>query len=503
MGSKRVLLVAAIALSVATPAWCGDSLEARAGGLITAEALLDTVRWLSSEPYGGRSSGLPGYDRAADEMARRFAAAGLDPAVEGSHLQPLTVEVNEFLSSPRLAVVGEDGTRRALTLGEDFVARGFSGAGAVTGEVVFCGYGIHDPERGWTDYGGQDLAGKVVLVFKQPPAWHPDDVGWGEVHLPRPKASAAALHGAVAVLMVSRPDARWGSAIIGSQLHGPGEHPARVPQLQVTAEVAAELLAPTGSTLEQLQARIDEGRAPQVVATGSRVAIEVETRYDPAGATANVVGILRGSDPDAGHVVLGAHLDHVGAQGELLFPGANDDGSGSAIVLAVAEAFAAVGVRPKRSVVFVLFASEEQGTHGSEAYVQSPVLPIDEAVAMINLDCVGLGNGLRLGGRGASPVLNDLARQIDARTGPIVIEDSWYSGGADADAFFHAGVPTLYFATEDGYAHLHQPTDTVDTLDPELFTAVARLVLLTTEAVADGRYEAREERQPPPPPDTP
>jgi Zn-dependent M28 family amino/carboxypeptidase len=228
--------------------------------------------------------------------------------------------------------------------------------------------------------------------------------------------------------------------------------------------------------------------------------MDVEATYRESARTANVVGVLPAADSESAdeYVVVGAHLDHVGPQGDgHLFPGANDNASGAAAVVAVAEALAAREAPPQRNVVFVLFAAEEQGLHGSKAFVESGVVPPEKIVAMVNLDCVGYGERLRMGGGKSAPKLWELARTLDREAEGITVEDTWWGGGADAQAFFEQGIPTLYLATKDSYAHLHQPTDTPDTLNGTLLGAVARHTYRVVSAVADGGY-AREALQPRP-----
>jgi len=469
----------------------GARLEAKVDDLIEPEAPMETVRLLASDEMEGRLAGQAGHERAALAMAERMASLGLRPGAGEGYLHHLSVETNAVPQTPQLAMTGEAG--HAFLHGEDFVVRGFTGSGDLEAPLVFVGYGLAVP--GWDEYASVDVEGRVVLAFKQPPSWTTEGAEWGDAHLPRPKSRAAAERGAVGLLLVTAPHAEWQQPPIGSVLHGPGEQLLGFPQMQVTQEAANLLLQGNGATVAQLQQRIDEARAPSSFEVPASVRIKVTAEYAAEADTANVVGILPGCGD--GHVILGAHLDHVGRQGEVLFPGANDNASGSAVVMAAAEAFVRSGIRPQRSVVFVLFTAEEQGKQGAEAYVADPALPLDDAVAMINVDCAAVGDSLKLGGGGASPQLHALARAIDGRTTQVTLEDTWYGGGADAQAFFDAGIPTLYVANTDGYEHLHQPTDRPETLNPDLLAAAARLTFLTAAAVADGRYEGREPRQPP------
>jgi aminopeptidase YwaD len=453
-----------------------------------AAPLLDTVRTLASPEFGGRLAGTAGYDRAAAFAADRFRALGLRPAGDDGFFQRLTLETNE-IDACGLALPGGAG----LTLGRDYLCRGFTGSGTFTAPVVFAGYGLSFPEQGYDDYAAIDVRGKVVLVFKDPPAWTLDAAGWGAAPLPRPKARVAESHGAVGLLMVSPPSAK-ARAPIGSVLHGEGTQPLSLPQLHVAPAVAERLLAGSGTSLEDLQRDIDGQHRPRSLALAGEVAIDVRARYRADGPTENVVAILEGLDPALRdeYVVIGAHLDHVGTQiapgGErVLFPGANDDASGTAAVLGIAQEFGAARRRPKRSIVFVLFASEEQGTLGSRYFVEHAPVPLDRIVAMLNLDCIGHGSGqINLGSGKSFPALHALVLR-QARNGEVG-GDTWFGGGPAAEPFFARGVPTAYFHTADSYTHLHLPSDSPDTLRPDLLARTARLAYRAAREIARGRY---------------
>lgn len=495
-----------------------DSAAAR----ITAGRLLADVAFLASPACEGRQPGTPGYERAAAFVEARLRELGLAPGGEDGYRQHLPIESNQItaarlaLAAPGAAGTGAEGTGaagqdaagtgaaetggevREYRLGPDFVCRGLTGAGRVTAPVVFAGYGLARPDLGYDDYAGIDVRGRAVLAFKTPPSWSPAGGGWGDDHLPRPKAAAAAARGAVALLLVAAPDSSlppWASRPIGSFLEGPGARLDGFPSLQVSPEVAAELLAGGGATLPELWAAIEAARAPRSRALAAAVTIEVASDYRPAADGFNLVGVLPGADPAlAGEaVVIGAHLDHVGRQGpDLVFPGANDNASGAAAVLALAEALAQPPRRPARTVVFVLFTGEEHGLNGARWHAAHPVAPLARTVAMLNLDCVACGDSLQLGNGHSVPNLWRLARDLDAAGDRITVERTWAGGGADATPFHESGVPSLYLATTRGYEQLHMSSDLPATLNGPLYERVVRLALRIAAAVAGGGY-AREE----------
>jgi hypothetical protein len=424
-------------------------------------------------------------------MAAGFRRLGLAPGGDDGFLQRFAVEYEE-IPTCRLTLVRADGSRRDLRLGSDFTCRGLTGSGDFTAPVVFAGYGVSQPGKGYDDYAGLDAGGKIVLAYKAPPPFRLDTLGWGDATLPRPKGRVAAAHGARALLIAAVADPEGLTRPIGSMLEGPGPEDEGFPRLMVDVPVAAELMAAAGLRPEESKAAIDSTRQPRSSDLGVSMRVEVRARYRAHQPTANVVGVLRGSDPALReqYLVIGAHLDHVGSQGGgLYFPGANDNASGSAAVLALARAFSQGGARPRRSVIFALFSSEESGLYGARHFVEQPPVPLGRIVAYLNLDCIGVGDSIQIGSGKTSPKLWRLARDLDARGARLTVEETWGGGGADATPFAERGIPTLYFASRPSYAHLHQPDDTPATLNPRLYEALTRLAYQTAWTVAEGGYK--------------
>lgn len=464
---------------------------------VDGEKLSERTAALASRDYEGRLAGTAGYDKAAEEAAVLFKAEKLLPGNGGYYLQPFDVEVAEIRRC-ELAVASDEGSPLALGHGEEYTCRGLTAPGVFGAPVVFAGYGISRPDLGWDDYAGLDVKGKVVLAFKDAPSWAAERKLGPESTLPRPRVRAAAAHGAVALLLVPVPRGERVPKPIGSMLEGPGPQPQAVPSFEVSPGVADRILSGTGATVAALWKEVEEKRKPAGREGGRVVSGVVETRYSAARRTANVVGVLRGAEPETRDewIVVGAHLDHVGTQAGLLFPGANDNASGAAALMEVAAELHRIRFAPERTVVFVLFSAEEPGLLGSKTFVSSPPFPLSNLVAMLNVDSVGSGDGLSLGGGRSAPKLFELVRGLDRAGDRVTVAETGAGGGADAQAFFEKGVPTLYFATTKGYEHLHQPTDTPATLNGRLHASAANLLLRAVMEVSSvGRYP-REKVEP-------
>jgi hypothetical protein len=212
------------------------------------------------------------------------------------------------------------------------------------------------------------------------------------------------------------------------------------------------------------------------------------------GSLINVIAVLPGSDPQLKHeaIVIGAHRDHFGRQGELLFPGADDNASGTAVMLEVARKLAQLAALsqrssqrrrpqliragPKRTVLFISFSGEEQGLVGSQLYVDRPLVPITMTKAMINIDHAGIGNGrLTVGVTGLEKTVAADAGQMATVADKLDLY-GFFPGG-DHVPFKEAGIPTVTIVSGGVHPHFHQPTDTADTINPEILQTVSRYVL--------------------------
>ncbi len=457
---------------------------------IDINSLINTVSYFASPTLEGRMAASPGYFLAAEYAANWFKKYGILPANNNSYFQKFYVEYNE-IKEPILLKLIDNEKSKEYKLGKDFVFRGFTGSGNVTAQVVFCGYGISQPELGYDDYEGVDVKDKIVMVFKYHPKWSLE-AGKFINGNPREKAAIAFNHGAKAILFVSFPNDPEPQKPIGSVISGSGEQNENFPELHIDLPVANDFFVGSGFTLKELQTKIDSLKKPFSVNLKKFANVIVNAKYQKEKETVNIIGYIPGTDEKLKdeYIVLGAHLDHVGKQGDTLyFPGANDNASGSAAVLEVSKAFSLSGIKPKRTLIFILFSNEESGLQGADFYVNNPLFPLDKTVAMLNMDCVGYGDSIQLGSGKTSPILWDLAKNIDSKTDNLTINQTWGGGGADASPFHQKGIPTLYFVTTNSYKHLHLPSDKPETLNRDLYFKITKLAYLTMYQVGMGNYQ--------------
>jgi Zn-dependent M28 family amino/carboxypeptidase len=158
----------------------------------------------------------------------------------------------------------------------------------------------------------------------------------------------------------------------------------------------------------------------------------------------------------------------------------------------IAKAFTKNNIKPKRSVIFILFASEEQGLYGAIHFVDSWKKDYGKITAMFNLDCIGYGDSIKVGNGKSAPDLWQIAKQLDKEGDKMMVDATWNGGGADASPFHEKGIPCLYFVTTNSYDHLHQPSDTVETLNGPLFEKIVTLAYKTAVEVSTGNYNREE-----------
>ena len=451
---------------------------------INKDELYKTIQYLASKDLAGRMAGSKGYTNAAAFIAGEFNKLNLKPAGDNKYFQKLKVEYNEILAPEHFSVI-KKGITIPYKLGPDYVYRGFSGAGKLTAPVVFCGYGVDQPGLGYNDYAGIDVKDKVVMVFRYNPKWNLNGKPFLDGN-PREKAIVAAKHGAIGILFVSFPNDPDPQKPIGSLINGKGEQMLNFPEIHIGLNVASDLFEGSNHTLKELQTTIDSTKRPFPLSLKNKVDIEVHTKYQKEREVVNVVGIIEGSDPvlKDSFLVLGAHLDHVGSQaGRIYFPGANDNASGCAALLQIVRTFVQSKSKPKYSVAFVFFASEEQGLNGSKYFVSHLPYQIHGIKYMFNFDCVGFGDSIQVNGGKSFPDLWNIVKQIDINDDNLLVSETAEGGGADAEPFFQKGIKTLYFASINSYKHLHLLTDTPETINKDLLTAITKLGYKTAQYI--------------------
>lgn len=405
----------AVVLVAAVASLSGGGLASAPENLsISADDLRRDVFFLASDEMGGRLVGTEGNKHAGEFIANRFAELGLTPVgVDRSYRHTFELVVPRLGPDGSVRITSNDQTSSYVS-GSDFFPERFSGTGEANGSLVFVGFGISAPELGHDDYREVDVRNRVVVVLDHEPGEQDrasvfDGDVLSEYARSVRKALEAQRRGASAVLLVSdihnHPTTpslsrrmsdvwprEWGRAP-GYQL-GAWVDELQLPVLRISPELAESLLVEDDASLATVTRRAETpgGMTP---AAHQDVLIEVAaTVYRDHVPEHNVVGLIEGADPVLRDewIIVCAHYDHVGTTSAGIFNGADDDASGVAGLLEIAEAYAlaaARGERPRRSILLAAWNAEERGLLGAWAYTERPLTPLDRTIAVLNMDMIG------------------------------------------------------------------------------------------------------------------
>jgi aminopeptidase YwaD len=470
---------------------------------VTEAGLRTSIEYLASDKLEGRRTGEPGASLAATFIASRFAKYGLVPVVQNSRSKPGYKQTFPYITGVERAKTGNKFDLMISDTINGPIAQvspvGCSPSGTATNAPIsFAGYGIVSKEANFDDYSWHgrpmDFKGDVVLVFDGNPDNDNPHSPYTRFDL-RTKALIAKEHGAVGMLVISRESVFQHDRLTRMEYdQSLGE--AAIPTFVISRETARQILGyPNEASLktaEELSADKAEGANTNIGFRDVQPHVTFGVNLVKKSVDAwNVVGVLRGTDPVLKNeaIIIGAHYDHLGhgGAGSLavnsteIHHGADDNASGTAAIIELARMFVAKHDN-KRTLIFVAFSGEEEGLFGSNWYVNHPAFPLDNTVAMINLDMVGRlkDDKLTIGGMGTASEWADLISKAnkdllepldssplpnDVRFQPFQLqlsEDGF--GPSDHSSFYGKKVPVLFFftGTHDDY---HKPSDTADKIN--------------------------------------
>jgi Zn-dependent M28 family amino/carboxypeptidase len=437
---------------------------------IRAASMLADVTIVAGDQFEGRGAGTEGDRKARKFLANRLTEMGFEPFFEGASFEQPVEIIGLTVQDPEdIRFNTEDGNSLGFSFGDEYMIMAGAQQSAISvedAEVVFVGYGIQAPEENWDDFKGVDLSGKILLMLNDDPDWDANLFG-GERKLSYGrwtyKYTSAAAQGAAGAIIIHTTESAgypWSvvrASNIGEQFElRAGDEPRTMFNGWLTWE-ASQALAKLGG--EDLETLIESARSPGFqpvplgVSTSVDLAVEVTTK-----TTANVAGILPGSDPELAKelVILSAHHDHFGIgepdeTGDTIRNGALDNGVAIAEALAVAGAFSALPENPRRSIVVLFPAVEEQGSLGSKYFVNSGVVHPGLIAANINLELGNVWGRTRdiiVYGLGKSE-LDDWLREAAGTQNRTVrgeqdVKAGWFYR-SDQISFARAGVPAIWF----------------------------------------------------------
>ncbi len=438
--------LAAVFVAFAAAAPLAQSGRAPQIDSITSAQMRADLFFLASDTMQGRLTDTRENAIAADWVVSRFERLGLKP---GGHNGGFDHRYNLMKASlgqgnaMSIGALPSSGTRWDLKVAEEFYPHRFSANASAEGSLTFVGFGIVSPERKHDDYRDAPR-GRIALILDREPGVNDaaspfDGVVTAEVSSPIRKVLAAQEKGAVGVIFVEDVHNQTGSSNFQAQAasYWPATAPrverytlkfwadkVRIPVMQVSVAVAERLVAGSGRTLLELAGTAETRGGVSPVALNTAITMKASVDHHTV-PDRSVVAMLEGSDPTLKneYVLISAHFDHEGADGPRIVNGADDDGSGTVALIDIAEAFvlaAQAGQRPRRSVIFAAWNSEERGLLGAWAYTEDPVVPLDRIVAVLNMDMIGRDEEVPLGGGGRFRGLELQTAQSNANATNII-----------------------------------------------------------------------------------
>jgi hypothetical protein len=495
-----IILVIAILQGCTSFGLVNDSLVGEKG--ITPDIIRKDIFYLASDSLRGRNTPSPELDIAANYIASEFISFGLQP-VNGSYFQNINLAIVNLGEDNHL-IISKDGKETSFKIKNEFTPFEITANKEVNAPIIFAGYGITAPEYNYDDYANIDVKGKIVFVLRHEPGEEDSSsVFMGKKMTDfaqlSTKAKIAIKHGAVGMLLATDPlnhnsltprGFPWPSLPMSLRM----EEEKKIPVVQVGEEVI-NLLFGSVDSLKNIQSEIDNHLTPRSFNfTGITASLKTTTKVKYLLAK-NVVGFLEGGDSTLRNevVIIGAHYDHVGYKKihddttDYIYNGADDNASGTTGVLAIAAGFAAMNQKPRRSVLFITFAGEEKGLLGSQAYVEQPLFPLNNTVAMLNLDMIGRNSEdtVYIIGAPRSPDLAKITEEENRSVGfNLSLAQEKYFGGSDHVSFYKKKIPVLFYHSGE-HADYHKVTDHAEFINTNKIAKVARLAFRTAWRIAN------------------
>jgi aminopeptidase YwaD len=471
--------------------------QAQFNSEITTADLQKQIGFLASDSLKGRKPGTPEDAVTTAYIRDCFKKAGLELLFDNG-LQKFQI-VSDVKAGTKNAISFDGNIAKQ---GLDFTPLSFSASAKAVAPVVFAGYGfdLDLDSLKWNDYKGIDVKGKWVIILRSDPEPDKQNSAFLAYEQERLKVLTAKDKGAIGVFLVSPSDLEKTDTIMHMQ-YDKSPSDAGIPVFSISRSLADKMLASMNYTIATLETEMKDNHKPvslYLEPTVTASANVVKTKV----TTQNVVGIIEGNDPvlKKEFIIIGAHYDHLGMGGEgsgsrapdkpAVHNGADDNASGTAGVIELAQKLAANRSKLKRSIVFVAFTGEEMGLLGSKEFVNKPPVDLKKVNAMINMDMIGRlnpeSNTISIGGTGTSTESDSILKILEPGRPYKITHSSDGYGPSDHASFYSENIPVFYFTTgaHDDY---HTPGDDADKINYPGEVAVLNMVYDLADMLAAGK----------------
>jgi hypothetical protein len=436
---------------------------------ITVKELKADVYFLASDSLKGRKPGTPEADVAASFIRDHFRSAGLKLMAENG-FQYFDIITDVSLGVHNLLAIGDF----SATLQKDFIPVSYSSDGSLTAPVVFAGYGfdIDQDSLKWKDYENLDVQGKWVMILRADPELDNNDSKFIPFTDLRGKILIAKDHGAGGVLVVTPVALDKEDKLMALHTEN-NDVTSGIPVINIKRDMANMILKSKGFTIDSLERKLNKSRTPLSFELPQAVEGSAELIMKRA-RTENVIGMIEGSDSllKNEYIVVGGHYDHLGFGGQgsgsrmpdtaAIHNGADDNASGTAMVMELAGKLAARKNELKRSIIFICFSAEEMGLIGSRYYIDYPLTDLKKIDAMFNFDMVGRfdtsKNSVSVSGTGTSAEGDSILKKYEGALKFQVTHSPDGYGPSDHASFYSNNIPVFYFTT-GAHTDYHTPLD--------------------------------------------
>lgn len=467
---------------------------------ITKEEIYSHIKYLASDKLEGRFPGTEGGKLAMDYISKEFKNYNLTPAGDSGYIQRLDMIVGMQLGNPNNFSIKSGTVETNFAIDKDFIPIGFSSNGKVSGELVFVGYGISAPELKYDDYKDKngntiDVTGKILIMMRYSPSANDmKNNSFNKYEESRFKSALARDNKAAGILLITGPTSDDKDNLIPLKFDNVMQSTG-IPIINIKREIIEKIFKENNLDLTKIQKDIDDSKMQNsFVIPNANALIEV-TLEQVKAKTGNVLGFIEGNDSKLKNevIVIGAHYDHLGwgtsnslydGKEKKIHHGADDNASGSAGVMEIAQKLSANKDKLKRSVLLMCFTGEEEGLIGSAYFTNSDLFKKYNIVTMVNMDMVGRlnENKLIVYGIKTSPIWNDLFGSINKNYNfNLTLNPDGY-GPSDQSSFYSKNIPVLFFFT-GLHSDYHKPSDTYDKINSEGEAKVLKMVYEVVEDI--------------------
>lgn len=470
-----------------------DDIEGLRNNKITKEEIYQHIKYLASDQLEGRFPGTKGDSLTDSYISNEFKKYNLKPFGENGYFQPFEIYTHVRLSGENDFQVDLNGNKSSYSVDKDFIPIGFSGKGRAEGNLVFVGYGISAPEQNYDDYKDKngneiDISGKILVMMRYSPGGtDAHNNPFEKYERSRYKTLSARDGNAAGIILINGPDTGDEDKLIKLSYDNALQD-AGLPVINCKREIIENVFKENGLDLHQIQNEIDSTKTSNSFALKNVKAV-IEANVEPVKViTNNVIGFLEGKDPDLKNevIVIGAHKDHLGyglysslysGSDKQIHNGADDNASGIAGLLEIAQKISDQRNNLKRSILFIAFGGEEAGLLGSAYFTKSNLFEKLNIAAMLNMDMIGrlADNKLIIYGTGTSSIWNNTLDSLNNGYNFNITKTPDGFGPSDHSSFYAKNIPVLHFFSGT-HTDYHSPTDDYDKINSEGEVMIANLV---------------------------